>query len=610
MNENSDKNQVSALLNAYSIQEITSIFDEIDEKIHSLHSCSSEDFLTLNAYFKKYFSDSKQISDNATNLFNLITKEENRKAFFFHLKNFQNNLQDLHTIYEEFIEKAIHSIDQMILEMDQMFVTANNLKQDLMTLKLLVTNLRLDITIAAAPTSKIGRKTNDFNELIIQTRSFFIEFYKNSNQLKESLKVLNSQLSQQRDRNLSNIKEILSEITNSSNLLDSKYNEATQLIPKLSENTKNTSDSIAKIITNLQYQDIIRQKIDHIQNTHKDILKQLGQIKESGDEQVNMKNRVKCFIQIRDIAGLQAAQLIHANKEYQKAIENISGKFIEVGSDMTDISNLCHQLIRNNTKSASHFDEIREKLEKTEFFTELFQKSLTFIKERTGFLYKQLSEIINNYEELADFFRTIEKSITKSLDNQTSAEIEEFETTTNQIRTTLTELKTLNSQYQLQFDKIKELSLIALPNGNKINPLENIENKLLSFITQCNQLIDNLYENNENVDKIISDNQLLSTKVSMDIKTSIEQIKYYDFFDKVIEEIIAKLNEINFKLTHTNDGEMSDESRLKHLEYIKSRYTMESEHVIHDHLSKHDVDLYSLNSTSADEDDDNLELFY
>jgi len=77
MNENlsNDKNQFSALLNAYSIQEITTIFGEIDEKILSLHSCSSEDFLTLNAYFKKYYSDSKTISNNASNLFNILTNE-------------------------------------------------------------------------------------------------------------------------------------------------------------------------------------------------------------------------------------------------------------------------------------------------------------------------------------------------------------------------------------------------------------------------------------------------------------------------------------------------------------------------------------------------------
>jgi len=37
---------------------------------------------------------------------------------------------------------------------------------------------------------------------------------------------------------------------------------------------------------------------------------------------------------------------------------------------------------------------------------------------------------------------------------------------------------------------------------------------------------------------------------------------------------------------------------------------MESEHIIHDSLTKEsDLDIFSLDSTTADEDDDNLELF-
>ena len=608
MDENlsNDKNQFSALINAYSIQEIIAIFSEIDEQILSLHSCSSDDFLTLNAYFKKYYADSKTISNNATELFSLVTNKDNQKQFLKNLKSFQDTLHELLSSYEKIINQVIHSIQLIIQEMDQMFVTANNLKQDLMTLKLLVANLKLDVIVSSGPIGKIARKTNDFNELIIQTKSFFVEFYKHSTLFKESIKAYNEQLSQHRDRNIQHINEIISEINRSSNLYDQKNNEAIQLVPKLSENTQNTSSSIAKIITNLQYQDIIRQKIDHIQQTHKDVLKELSTIKESDDEETNFKNRVKCFIQIRDIAGLQAAQLIHANKEYQKAIEVISGKFLEVGSDMLNISDLCHQLTGNsNGTSNSHYDEIRENIEKTEYFSETFLKSLTFLKEKTVSHSSQLYELINNYDELSDFIGTIDKSITKSLDNQTMQEVEQFEKTTEQIRSILSEIRSINETYQSQFKKIK--ALCPCTDQGETLQIDTIENKLQQFNANCEQLIGNLYETNESIFKILSDNQMISKNLSLDIKTSLEQIKYYDYFDKVIEEIISKLNEINMKLQNV-DGN-SDEARQKHLEYLKSRYTMESEHIIHDHITKNDIDILQINSTGAEEEDDNLELF-
>lgn len=597
---------VSGSANNYSIKEITGIFSEIDDKILSLHSCSSEDFMTLNAYFKKYYADSKTISNNAANLFNIITNEQNRKDFILNLKTFRSQLQNLLDEYELFIDKTINSFEDMIQEMDKMFVTANNLKQDIMTLKLLVANLKLDIIISTNSNSKRVNKTNDFSDLIVQTKSFFVEFYSHSNSFKDKIKDIVNQLIQQKNRTVKQINEIITEINYSTNLLDDKYNEALQLVPKLSEITQNTSISIDKIITNLQYQDIIQQKITHIQQTHKDILKKIENINEPDSPEAESLKNYEWIIQIRDIASLQAAQLIHANKQYQKAIEIISDKFLEVGDEMTKISVLCNQLIGNsgNTNN-SYFETIREKLETAEYFSEVFEKSINFVKTKTESNKKHLNEVIGNYDELSDFLYTIEKSITRSLDHQTSVEVGEFESTTNQIRNILSEIKTINNLYHGQFEIIKQICFNTESSENKLSGLDKIASELNHFVINCNELIKNLFDNNENIFKIIAENQTLSNIISADIKISLKQIKYYDLFDKVIEEIILKLNEINGKFQA-----IEGEDNSNNLDYLKSRYTMESEHIIHETIvSDNKVDKFDFNSTGAEEDDDNLELF-
>jgi hypothetical protein len=612
MTENTSNNfqQNDALINAYSIQEISSIFGDIDNKILALHNCSSDDFLTLNAYFKKYYADSKNISENAKNLFEIITHIENKNYLFKQLDDFQKCLQDLFLQYENYQDQIISTFDKMIQEMDQMFVTANNLKQDLMTLKLLVANLKLDISISPSSSERMARKANDFNELIIQTKSFFVEFFKNSNVFKNLLKSTNSQLILYRDRNVQNSNDLLAEIRYSSALLDNKYEEATQLVPKLTESTQSTSSSIAKIITNLQYQDIIRQKIDHIQQTHKEILKELKEIKEDDNDQAKLELRLKYYIQIRDIAGLQSSQLIHTNKEYQKAIEIITSKFLEVGRDMNQISELCH-LISGSTsnKKYSHFDEIREKFEKSSFLTELIEKSILFSKEKISIANDQFNEIYNNYLELSDFVKTIDKSIHRSIDNQLSSNSDQFESTIKQIQNILLEIQSINNQYQSQFEEIKQLNYnISITNELQTKKTATLENALTSFSEHYELLSSLLNGTNDQIYKIISENQLLSTRISDDIKTSIGQIKYYDYFDKVIEEIIIKLNEINLKLQNI-EGTESDDSN-KNMDHMRERYTMQSEHIIHDTISGHNkIDLEHLGSTGIEEDDDNLELF-
>jgi hypothetical protein len=171
-------------------------------------------------------------------------------------------------------------------------------------------------------------------------------------------------------------------------------------------------------------------------------------------------------------------------------------------------------------------------------------------------------------------------------------------------------MHTINNLYQSQFEKIKQIcENIAETN---VQPNENnrmLDHAIFEFLERYNELNSNLNVTNENIYKILDENQQLSYKISEDIKSSLEQIKYYDYFDKVIEEIIQKLNEINIRLQNIDESIAAGETHQT-LETLKQRYTMQSEHVIHDNISVHkNIDLQHLDSTGVDEDDDNLELF-
>ncbi|MCK7511950.1 MAG: hypothetical protein MZV70_53165 [Desulfobacterales bacterium] len=79
------------------------------------------------------------------------------------------------------------------------------------------------------------------------------------------------------------------------------------------------------------------------------------------------------------------------------------------------------------------------------------------------------------------------------------------------------------------------------------------------------------------------------------IKTSIEGVKYYDYFEKSIDEIIVQLSTVNKRLTAEDTGTISHEEALK---YIRDKYTMASEHYIHDKILKKeeqgDTDLFDM----------------
>jgi hypothetical protein len=596
------------LLHAYSIQEITHLFSLIDEKILALHHCSSDDFLSLNAYFKKYYKDSKTISQNASDILNIITNREKNEKVFEALNHFNQELSDHLREFKGLTEKLTTVFENIVLEIEHMFVPSNNLKQDLMTLKLLMANLKINITISPEPLGKMQKKANDFNEIIVQTKSFFTEFNTNFSFLKTQLKQNIAYIAEIEAKNSENIGDILEELRFSSNLFNQKYQEASQMLPKLQESTESTAANIAKIITNLQYHDIIRQKIEHIQQTHQEILNELNQISTESSDELSKQIQVKCFLQIRDIAGLQAAQLIHANKEYQKAIEIISQKFLQVGNEMTLISDMCHKFISNGS-SQSHFKDIVDKIEKTAYFIDIYGKTLNNLKDRYYKSKSKLDEIFYSYFELSDFITTLERNILRSINNQNIPE-GEYDTI-HQIRQILSGMKLNLDQHTILFEKIRAQFAKAEDHVTSYFNKDITLSTLNEFTRRSEEINSLLKDGNEVIYKTIEDNKRLSRQVSFEIKSSLEQIKYYDFFDKTIEEIIWQLNEINYKLQNV---ETPDEEHKKiNLEHIKAKYTMQSEHIIHDNISHEKVlsqsALNSIGSTAIDEDDDNLELF-
>ena len=161
--------------------------------------------------------------------------------------------------------------------------------------------------------------------------------------------------------------------------------EVSRRLPSLKTLTDQISESIANIITNLQYHDIIRQKIEHVQSSHRGLLQNLTDFDPSNEAQ-----HIDYLSRIRDLANIQAALLVRANKEYQRAIELITEKFRSISEDMANISMLCTEL----TQAQFNQDEIH--------FSDLCQKLDSILEPLKSVPVIELS-LINELKEITDY---------------------------------------------------------------------------------------------------------------------------------------------------------------------------------------------------------------
>ena len=384
------------------------------------------------------------------------------------------------------------------------------------------------------------------------------------------------------------------------------------LLPELTQKTESTSKSIADIITHLQYHDIIRQKIEHIQKSHVLIIEDLEQIKETDEEKEAREYRQ--YEQVCDITGLQAAQLILVNKEYQNAVEIITNSFQDIASDLNSLSNISQKFSQYKKSSNNTlFYEIQKKLENGHQKMTDFNHSNQEIEKEFQKNKEVLKMVSAMYEKIEENLLKLEGVIDKPEQNQANEQGASNSKIQNQVAPLVQEIFEKNQNIKNLFFRC-----INLYGGIDIQTSSmfydpNLDSEQSNVFHELTSTLEALNKSNDMLQAFLMQNNKLSNEVLGEIQGTIKRIRYYDFFDKVISEIIEKLNAINFGLRQMSSKEKVS-NKKENLERIKKLYTTDSEHIVHKHVESNDenslfLDNIELFNQDTEEEDENLELF-
>jgi hypothetical protein len=131
-----------------------------------------------------------------------------------------------------------------------------------------------------------------------------------------------------------------------------KVNQESALLPK------EAADSLAyisNIITGLQFDDIIRQKLEHIQQTILEIINELNAVQQKTD--TDESQPIKYLTILSEITRLHAAQLIQTNQDYQKAFAGIKANLTGIQQNSVLIVNNLNVLLAQHESA-----DLKEKL--------------------------------------------------------------------------------------------------------------------------------------------------------------------------------------------------------------------------------------------------------
>lgn len=594
--------QLDTLLNTYSVKDITTVFSKIDNRLISLHKRSAEDFLQLNGGFKDIYYQSNQISKNVSEICSDFYTEENNSLYQV-INTLYENLKVQFEILDYKIVVISNQFEKLSNQIRHIFFPVKNYSQNLMSLTYLMANLRVSLSYSNKNANKQLESTYVESEKLVNNIKTIIDDISSSlNQLSKIAKRSQENLKELKSYSEVKLEDLLPEIQSSISLIDKKNKENKNIIPQIKNKIDELSISNTEIVKKLQYQDIIKQKMEHIQKTHKDLINELEEFNVTTLENDKLNEKIKCFLRIRDISGLQATQLIQTNREYQSAIEVITDNFILIGDNIKNITEKGEKVYSYGKINYNRmFEKIDSYINKAYLYIDDYNRQTEILDEEINNIHKKYKEseiLINSFrkytQELEESLLESNKSI-----NEVSVQEPEIKNANIQFTHLLNETKDNTNKLNSLFDNLSSLkkNIEGFANKTDRGLLGNTD------FSEFKNLINSLKKSGKEIDAIIRRNKDDSKNVIRNIKKSISKIQYYDYFEKIIQEIISELNTINLKLKLNND--LKDDSKEENLEKLKQYYTMQTERYIHDKVAKgEDIEInFDIN------EDDEIEFF-
>ncbi|HON18233.1 MAG TPA: hypothetical protein PK990_03600 [Salinivirgaceae bacterium] len=571
------------LLSKGDIEKIVSILKGIDEKIIELNNISAKDFLGFNEILKEYHQKTKELTAHSANLFDLFISLDETP-----LIQSSKSLQSLVNLRLASLKQISQQVDNTIKkteeDLQQLFVPFNNFRQNLLSLKFLFTNVKLTQWISEPNHAmEINRLIDEISTYIQNTRDGLpaldndIQFLSQQmTSLNHLVKKLHTQILPTLDLNSKELDKNLETI----NGLKNKAQDDSRRIEQLGQRCFKNLDSV---ITNIQYHDIIRQKMEHIQNTHQSIIENLM----SSNPTTEVTNYQDYLKQIPEVVEIQAAQLMFTNKEYQNAIETINQKLYDTRNDHQQISEICKEKIKNIENLNQLFNKLLEQW--TEIY-HLFQEISTLAVQLTttsAFYQDKIEDQVKKKHDLEEFENKLTQLLEKIKKIQTS-ERQNVDVFSKQIDPLLFDTK----QSRIRMERLIPDSRHSSIRTQLLNLTETIALATVGLKSPPENSIVQIQNTLSSMRSIIEE---IEKRRPTELLHSIEKVTYYDAFDREVEKIIASLNEIYIMLSPLNN---TTKKSLDLLTGMEEHYTMQSQRDIH----------YGKNIEKNDEESD-VELF-
>ena len=548
----------------------------IDLKISNLNQASFDCFFLINNVMKQNRNNAIEAMNMVTELFELAGEKGNPiviKKIKDQLSHFEENLKGL----ADEINNSLSALGIIKSNLQLLPDPFKNLAQNLGALNTLLTQIKLtNVYKDRSFKSFSGEEALKITEAINKLKNSCPVFEENVYNIENHIDSLYAELNKLKDFFTNDLLNDLSALSNELEEIDA----TTQYLLKKSKPVNQLLDDFNKqaavVVEKIDYRNIIRTRLNHIQNTQKLMLQELFTNSDNNSHDTFENNDCD---DVAKITSTQIDRLLYTHKEYRESVDRIISVMDQMGSKMHDMA---ETLAENN--DANWYLSRHDRL--TRLFDSLHESKQSQLKRYTQasndmvLIYKIIKELFEKFKDLEMIENAIEQKVVDRINfgNLLISEEKETASLAQQI---------LKAYADNHFEKNKIRTLFS----NSIENLkEFIENKSVYLygkkgIECINHIFENLGSHINDVCQNLNTfgNHILEvTEKSKLIQEtgleSFEKFRIYDFSQKDINELIGQLEEINMLVKTqkpTMLPEKNNSNRKKELQrvFIPAKFT-------------------------------------
>jgi methyl-accepting chemotaxis protein len=568
------------------------IISNIVNKLKFVNKDTEKVFLEIGDNLQNYSSQSKKISDTANNT--VLNISENVLEYGF------NNLTKIIGDLNLYFQKSISNIKNDKNELLNILGFIENISNEILNFKKIVKHLRVLGISTKIEIARLGTDDKGFSSLVqnVDRLSEVIEqkagnISKQSNYLINEISKTNYDLDNLYSEQDRLSKNVLDSAASSLDDFKLQYNNNKEFIERTFAKTKSITQSIADVVVAVQFHDITRQQIEHIEEAFVHLSDRIEH--ETDNEQLNEN--------IYDICEIQSEQLNHSADKFGEAVQDIIEKLNYIAQDFNEINNESEKLYLTSHNGGKTQLEtvciklmgISEALSKNSLIEEHLNKSINTAVD----IVEELAHYVQEIEDIGDEIEIIAlNAIVKAahVGNEGSA----LGILAESIQKLSLEAKEQTSSITIKLESVNSiaqglrLSLNSVTIKDELiteNELKNVIDKILKYESEAKNQFLYLNQNILEIKKGIS---YFTSKINI--------------HNKFLDSVFGIVTDIN-KILNYIHPQIKPRSQRQNQDMLYKNYTMKSERDIHDKVINNRKKISQETSNNNSEFGDNIELF-